>query len=167
MASVNKVIDPITRALHLFGRTVKNEMGCMEYSGCIQGNGYARATVMRKTDYAHRHVYRLFVGDIPKGADVCHSCDNRRCINPDHLFLGTRKENMQDAVSKGRQARGRVLSEKKQGELSYLAKLKVSDVLSIRAKRLLGIATKTLAIEFHISSDNIRRIVRRDTWRHI
>ncbi len=81
----------------------------MEFQGCIQENGYSRATVNRVSDYGHRHIYRLTKGSIPRGMDVCHSCDNRKCINPDHLFLGTRLDNMADAVSKGRQAKGNSL----------------------------------------------------------
>lgn len=95
------------RLARLLSRCRRTESGCMEYQGCVQSNGYARATVRGKADHAHRHVYRLSRGvEIPTGLDVCHECDNRRCIEPSHLFLGTRKENMQDAVAKGRQARG-------------------------------------------------------------
>lgn len=102
-------MDADKRAAHLLSRTRTTEAGCMEFTGCIQANGYGRATVQRKTDYVHRHIYRLVNGPTPAGLDVCHRCDNRRCINPAHLFLGTRKQNMADAVSKGRQAKGSML----------------------------------------------------------
>jgi len=97
------------RAQHLLNRATPTSGGCMEYRHSVQKNGYTKATVKRKTDYTHRHIFRLLCGETPSGFDVCHSCDNRLCINPEHLFLGTRKQNMADAVAKGRQAKGSML----------------------------------------------------------
>ena len=79
---------------------------CWLWIGCIQENGYGRFNGEGKPDEAHRVAFRLFIGPIQEGMDVCHSCDVRHCVWPDHLFLGTRLENMRDALAKGRISRG-------------------------------------------------------------
>jgi hypothetical protein len=79
------------------------ECGCWLWTAHLNSQGYGSFLLKNKTrEYSHRFSWLLHKGNVPVGYDVCHKCDTRSCVNPDHLFLGTRKDNMQDCIRKGR-----------------------------------------------------------------
>lgn len=79
------------------------EAGCWLWTGAVQCTGYGRFSMGDGTvEYAHRAAWQLFSGAIPRGMYVCHKCDTPLCVNPDHLFIGSAKDNMRDAARKNR-----------------------------------------------------------------
>jgi len=111
---------------------------------------------------AHRRSYTLYVGPIPNGMLVCHTCDNKICVNPKHLFLGTVQDNITDMVLKDRNARG---------ERNFKAKLTDENVNEIRSLYLRdsyhSSNAKELSKKFNVSVITIQRIVRNSSWKHL
>lgn len=120
---------------------------------------------------AHRLSYQLFCGPIPPGMYVCHTCDVKPCVNPTHLFVGTHRDNVDDMVRKGRQARGdghgsRLHPERvARGENQGLSKLDWNSVREIRRLRTAGWTYRELAERFGVDYTNIGHIVTGKTWR--
>ena len=114
-------------------------------------------------DLAHRASWRLHRGDIPSGRLVCHKCDNRACVNPDHLFLGTHADNSADASRKGR-LRWKGPRDLPKGENHPMARLSKEDVLAIRSSDEKG---ADLARRFAVSQNNISRIRKNTIWRSL
>lgn len=139
------------------------ELGaCWEWTATKLPGGYGNfssAITSHKEVRAHRFSYELAYGPIPKGLNVLHRCDNPACVNPDHLFLGTHKDNADDMVSKGRNAKGEMLPQHKLTE---------SDVLYIRRRYAQGgISQRKLAKEMNVSFSAVHLIIERINWKHL
>jgi len=132
---------------------------CWEWTGAHVINGYGQIWNDRQFRYAHRISWELHYGPIPQDLCVCHRCDNRGCVRPDHLFLGTNLENTLDRETKGRGAKG-----ERQGS----AKLTEAQVVNIRRLYAVGESSqRALAQQFGISKTEIARIVCGKKWRHL
>jgi hypothetical protein len=105
-------------------RYIESESGCHEWSGSLKG-GYSHMRVGGLSFMAHRLSYHINNGPIEDGMFVCHRCDNRKCVRPDHLFLGTHQDNMDDMMAKGRGNR----SWDRKGELGNINKISKADVI--------------------------------------
>lgn len=150
-----KIIRADTLADCLRMRTVFSESGCHEWNGTIALNGYGMVHFNGKSYLAHRASYMEAKGDIPFGMNVNHHCDNRRCVNPEHLYVGTQKQNIADMLSRGRADR--------RGEKTHSRRvLTWGDVRTIRAS---GQPNVDLAREYHVSRDCIYSVVNHRTWK--
>jgi hypothetical protein len=164
-AAATKIITPEFTAR--FWSHVTKSDGCWLWNLKTNSSGYGRIVSNGQILLAHRCAWELSYGPIPKGLFVCHRCDAnypigdksyRSCVRPDHLFLGTNKENIQDASKKGRMARG---------ERSFPSKLSDTQVIEIRTRYAAGERVQSIADTFSIDTGSVSRIASQEYWRHL
>ncbi len=133
---------------------------CWLWTGSTNGRGYGMFGIPeapgRLRVRAHRLVWDVTHGPVPRGWEVCHRCDCTLCVNPSHLFLGTHRDNHLDSIRKGRK------------RAWGLQKLDAACVSAVRHRYTVGgVTQKTLAHEFGVARNTISQIVNRKTWAHL
>ncbi len=143
----------------LFEQTIILPNGCWEFTGYIHPDGYGRFRYEGKQWATHQLSFVLCVDDIPTGLLVCHECDYKPCINPEHLFLGTHKDNSIDMFAKGRVQRD--------GSNNGRALFTESEVRTIKTLLRNGATCAELAAAHNVSWGTIKCIKANKTWRHV
>jgi hypothetical protein len=144
---------------------VKKTSGCWIWTGGLNKAGYGTVKIFNKPKLAHRVSYEIHVGNLPVKILVCHKCDNPPCVNPDHLFLGTHRDNAFDSMKKGRFS-----INKRRGSKSHLSRLTESQVIQIRNRYVKGSrknGSAGIAKDFNVQPNTISKIVTRRTWNHL
>jgi hypothetical protein len=150
-----------------FNRIAFGLSDCWYWAGTIDDTGYGvvrnRRTHLGEIK-AHRFSFRLFNGDIPDGLKVCHRCDIRNCVNPEHLFLGTQAENVRDMIDKGRKPVG-VTPKGEAHHFSILTEESVKEIRRLRSE--VGRSYQSIANQFGVSMTTAHAVVNGRSWRHV
>lgn len=154
--------ENLCRIKKYYEKYVLKKDGCWGWTGIIEHTGYGKLGISPPLK-AHRASWIIHKGHIPKGLIVCHNCpggDNRSCTNPDHLWLGTHKDNTQDKIKKGR-------SNTAKGIQLKISKINEEQVKDIRILLTQGISCSEIGRKFNVPRKIISRIKNGDTWKHI
>lgn len=144
----------------LYSKLLVVPSGCHEWQAYANAKGYGVVRLLGKTMLAHRVVWEIVNGDIPDSLSVCHHCDNPKCCNVDHLFLGTNADNISDSKKKNRRNRPF-------GEKNGSAKLTVNDVKRIKVLLSQKYRHAVIADMFHVGVSTIKDISRGERWKDV
>lgn len=155
-----------TSALARFHSKVVVSSGCWPWRGCTNARGYGLFSLGRKSRLAHRVAFVIAYPEVRLGKRcVLHRCDNPPCVNPFHLFTGTRLDNARDMRSKGR-GEGECKAHQK-GEIHWKAKLTVAAVRDIRQLFQAGVLKRDIAAKYSVTRQAIHHVVTGKMWRHV
>lgn len=135
---------------------------CWEWQGGRYPAGYGQFWNEGRNLGAHLYSFILHKGQVPMGMKVCHSCDNPPCVNPNHLFLGTAKDNTQDMIQKGRLVRTRTLGNYATGARNHKTKLsqeQADEIRRVYSKGKRGSGLRILAQKYNVAPNTIRQII--------
>lgn len=152
--------EKLKRASIFFEKNVIKLHDCWDWNGTIHRSGYAVMNYNNKQTSAHRISWMLNFGKIPDKLIIMHKCDNKKCTNPEHLSLGTPKNNTQDMLEKGR---GRP----KYGENHPFRKLDDNKVREIRKLLTMGVSVGRICKDFEISQGALDALRKGITWKHV
>ncbi|MDE2097976.1 MAG: HNH endonuclease [Patescibacteria group bacterium] len=137
------------------------ELGaCWVWTGGMMASGYGRFWWNGHDRPSNRVAWEINHGEGPGDMHVLHRCDNRKCVRPDHLFLGTNLDNVRDMLDKGRHWSGK-------GEANGRARLRSVDIPILRAKHAAGQSIRSLAKSYGMSRTTIQRAINGQTWTHL
>lgn len=148
-----------------FMRHVHKTRACWLWEGAKNHDGYGRITIggrKGKQVLAHRVSYTLFIGPIPEGMYVLHTCDVRNCVRPSHLYAGTFEDNMADAVE-----RNRFTPTRARGSNHPLSKLTEADIPIIRARLAAGETQTVIAADYGVAQSKISNVKTGKSWTHL
>jgi hypothetical protein len=148
---VRKKGDPVKS----FWMRVDKSESCWEWDGYIYPNGYGSHKVQGVTTYAHRYSWVIHFGPIPENMCVCHKCDNRKCVNPSHLFLGTHQDNMRD------------MDEKDRRTLPKGQKISVEQAKRIKELGIQGVHFNEIAYTYGLKRCTVANIVAGRIWKRL
>lgn len=141
-----------------------SKSGCWNWQKAKTPHGYGVLRLDGNLEYAHRYYYKLAYGEIEEGMHICHKCDNPSCVNPEHLFAGTRSDNLSDCVNKGRHVS---VFRNLEGVKNNQSKMTPDKVSEIRQLAKAGVSQRKIARQFGIAQSTAGAIIRRETWKHV